>query len=213
MNWLELIKPDKTPEFFWTLAGGATILTPWIVLLLLTMAGHRRKRRDSGEERAIRIYERFSSPEFYLTVRAPVTGAVLKWLFLPEPARSRFRSAVRAAWIGMVGGSPDSVGAFTRAPAPAGDFLLDHYWTLRPAGGFSEHHALAAYLQFWAMLDALRRTRAIDAALCRSLFSQSYAVHWQFIARLREDVKQNLSNSDSEPEWIRATERLEMFFL
>lgn len=191
MNWLELIKPDKNPELFWGLIAGGAVLTIWFVLSLFAQARRRRKRRNVREERTIRIYERFTSPETYLTVTAPVTGVSLKWLLLPEPARREFRSAVRAAWTGAPEGSPDTIAAFTRAPTPAGDFLLDHYWTLRPTGGFSEHHALAAYLQFWVMIDNLRRAKAIDAALCRSLFAQPFALHWQFIAKLREDVKQN----------------------
>lgn len=213
MDWLALMTFDRNPELFLgLLAGGATLILG-LAIALTARADRRLKQLQAREERTIRLYEHFSAPETYVTLTAPVVGVSIKWQLLPEPARRDFRRAVRSAWTGVLDGSRDSVLAFTRSPAPTADPISDHFWTLRPMAGFSEHHALAAYLQFWVMIDALRRARLIDPVLCRVLFSAPFAITLQFIAKLREDVKQNLTASDIEPEWIKATERLEAFFI
>lgn len=198
----------ENPESFVALAG----LVFTVVSVFHSLLGGWIQRRISRRERTAALYDDFYSADTYRRVVAPVMRLTLKWGGLPDEEARAYRKAVRMGWQGFRSRPSEAMKAYISDERIHEDPTKAHFRDTLSTEQFTEHEALTVFLYFWTRLHELLDANLLCKEITHKLFREPYCYYRDFLAQLRDEVREKKESHDLDPPWVRATEKLDVFF-
>jgi len=183
--------------------------------IIATILIYRFQLNKSKKERTLEFSKQHQNLEFYIQVLSPVWKMYLKWKYLPEEERNKYRRVVAMGWVGFESQKPEQI---LKNWIPDfqlnSDYSKEHYIEKLNINSQTEHETLTIYLEFWSDFWLSVEQKLIQKKLCLVLARQ-YNYYQEFFAELRQYIKklkETEFQNDQLPLWIESTEKLEVFF-
>ena len=179
------------------------VLLP-VCAIIITLFIADTQKRINRRQTAVKLHGEFYGVEHFIHVVAPAAQVRIKWRYLEESERKRFRQEVASGWRD----DPSNIDRYIPNRSSGENYIATHFQEQGSRKSLTEHQALSSFLHFWSNLAVMIETGLADRKICVSLFADAYRYNRLFIGELREAVSKGRDPKDL-PAWIKNTLSLE----
>lgn len=179
-----------------------------IVAIIITYYLSKKDNKAAQKRLNIELMERYHGIDFYRDIISVVWEIRIKWFNLPKKKRDEYHKEVVLGWEGY---SDMSGSESLNHEIPPNFMTINHHLTPIKKDALTEHQALTIYLSFWSTLYQYFESESISDDFI-SVWKEKYYYNQEFIASLRDAIRDRKKDEDYLPTWVTTTEKLELFF-